>query len=215
MPCSGRRFGFSPIGEHENSYHGEEIKYGLPQRPYTLWVGHGYLCCGLLRLFLSEKEMHKEPDDDAESDGTSGACNPHFQAQNAGRHDNGQNIDGRTGIKEGRGRAYARAHAVNTGEKRQNRAGANSQYGSGYGSHTIGKHPVGFGAQILHDRGLAHKNPDSSGNKKSGYKTEQHMLPSIPFYKIKRLEHGAIKTRRADREKKDPQKDGGNPENRF
>ena len=71
--------------------------------------------------------MHEQADDDAEGYGPHRPGNAQLRPENAGRENNGQDIDGRPGVEKGGGRAQARSHFVDAGKERQNGAGTDRQ----------------------------------------------------------------------------------------
>ena len=67
---------------------------------------------------------------------------PSLQAQDAGRQDDGQHVDGRAGVEERGGRPQPRAHALDAREQRQHGAGADRQDRARDRRHAVGQHLV-------------------------------------------------------------------------
>jgi hypothetical protein len=123
-------------------------------------------------------------DDDAEHHRAKGAGNAQLRPEDTRSQHDGQNVDGRSRIEKGRGRAQAGAHAIDTREQGQNGTGADRQNRPGHRSDPIGQHLVGPGAEIFHDRGLADENPYRAGNEKGRHQAQQDMLAGIILQQV-------------------------------
>ena len=143
--------------------------------------------------------MHEQADDDTEHDGADGAGDADLQAENTGGEDDGEDIDGRSGVEKGGGGSQAGAHLVDAGKERQDGTGADGQDRSGDGSDAIGEHLVGAGAEVLHNGGLADKNGDGPGDEESRHQAEQDVLTGVPFDQVQGFVDGPVEAGDADR----------------
>ena len=167
---------------------------------FDLLGRHGHLDRELGIFLLAENKGHRGPDDDTQQHRADGPGRTHFRPQDSRRQDDGQDVDGRPGIEEGRSRTEARAHPVDAGEERQDGAGTDGEDGAGDRGHAIGQDFVGLGAQVFHHRGLADEDADRPGDEKGRDQTEQDMLLGIPFDQMEGLEDGIVKTDGTDRQ---------------
>ena len=92
--------GFAPRGKDENQHEGEKVETGFPQRTRLFFLRYRKRCSLLFPrvFFFSKYQGHQQSDDNGEYDGTKCSADPQFGAQDSGRQDNGQDVDGRTGI---------------------------------------------------------------------------------------------------------------------
>ena len=117
-----------PICKDQDSHHGQKIQGILPQGSAHRDNRHGHLRCCLLILFLPKDCVHQYTDHHAEYDRTHSPGHTHFHTQYPGCQDNGQHIDRRPGIQEGRGRPQPCTHAIDACKQRQHRTAAHSQH---------------------------------------------------------------------------------------
>jgi len=161
-------------------------------------------------FLLTEDKGHRGPDDNTQQHRADGPGRSHLRSQDPRRQDDGQDIDRRSGIEEGRSRTKARAHPVNAGKERQDGAGADGKDGAGDRGHTIGQDLVCLRAEIAHHRGLADEHADRPGDEEGRHEAEQHMLLGVPLDQVEGLEDRIVESSRADRQVIAAEKDGDN-----
>jgi hypothetical protein len=208
MPDARRLFGFAPGGEDQYHYHDGEVDDILPERPLHLLLGHVQGRLDLCLFLLVVDQVHDQTDHHAEQDRAHRPGDADLDAENPGGHDDGQDVDGRAGIKEGDGRPQTGAALPDSGEKRQHRAGAHRQDGPGDGGNAVGKDLVGAGPEVFHDRRLGHEAGDGPCDEKGRHQAEQHVLLGIPLGQRQRrddrlLEAAAFKRQPEENEEGD------------
>ena len=112
----------APVGEDEDADHDAEEEGVLPEWAGGLGLGLSDLGVGLILLFFAEEEVHDQADHDAEADRTYGACDAELESEDVGGQDDGQDIDGGTGIEECASGSEPSAHAPDSGEQGEHRA---------------------------------------------------------------------------------------------
>ena len=202
-PDSAFRLRGSPVQEDQGRDHGEEVQAVLPEGTRHVFVlTHGDLpTIRTGQFFLEEEEMHEKPDDHAEQDSTHGAGNSHLRTQDAGRKNDGQDIDGRARVEEGDRRSEACPARVDAREKRKHRTGADGQDRARHRGHTVGQHLVRACSEVFEDRGLRHEHADGSRDEEGRNQTKKHVLPGIPANQGQGLEDRSLKARPLDRQK--------------
>jgi hypothetical protein len=146
-----------------------------------------------LGLFLApEYEVHGQPDRYAESHRADGTRGAQFHPQNPRGHDDGQDVDGRAGVEERRGRAKPCPAHPDAAEQRQHRAGTHRQDRPGDRSHSVSHRLVRLGPQVAHDGRLVDERADGSGDEQRRDQAKEDMLLRVPFGQLEAFLEGVV-----------------------
>ena len=128
---------------------------------------------------MTEQKRHGQADEDAEGNRPHRSGQAHLEAQHPGGEDDGQHVDGRSGVEERRGGAQPGAALVDPREEGQHGAGAHRQDGARDRRHRVGHRPVCPGPQVAQHRLLGHEHRDGPGDEERRYQAEEHVLPGV------------------------------------
>ncbi len=162
-----RIFNRCPIGKDQNRNHQGEKRDGGAKRLFGIRGGKATRrCFGPCGFFAAIDQMHDHADHNGKSNCADTACDADFRTKNFGRDHNGNDVDRRTGIEKGNGRAQTGPAFVNATKQGQYRAGTHREKRPRDRGNTQGNRPGCIGAKILHDRSLTDINRHRTGNDK-------------------------------------------------
>jgi len=132
-----------------------------------------------VRIVLPINKGHDQAGKNGEDDRADRPGEPQLPSQDLGGKHDGQDVDRRTRIEEGRGRPDPRPADVDPGEERQNRTGADGKHRPRDRGHRIGEDFVRLGAEVFQHRGLGNEYGDRPGDEKGGDQAGEHMFAGI------------------------------------